>query len=133
MPPNSARDLRRSRELDFPWDSGSKWGISEDPVASRSEGFFRDRKSFLVMSNLSLGGHLCSSPSQDTAPENGFPDPAPKVWIPNPVPDAACVSGRNAPAFRQRCCCKTVVDMGPWQTHPLAQGFLLGGTSSEPS
>lgn len=120
--------------MDFCWDCGSKWGISEDPATRKLESFFWNRKLFLVMRNLGLRGYLCVSSSQNTVQENGVPDSSSGDWIPAPVPDAVCISGRNAPAFSQCCCLREWSTRANADTTPLPPphaGFSHGGTFLE--
>lgn len=94
------------------------------------QSFFWNRKLFLVMSNLGLRGYICASSAQNTVQENGVPDSSSGDWIPAPVPDAVCISGRKAPAFSQCCYLRQ------WSTRAMADttphaGFSRGRTFLE--
>lgn len=57
--------------------------------------FFQEQEVVSGHENLDLRGCLCAASSQNTAQENGVPDSSSGDWIPAPVPDAVCISGRN--------------------------------------
>ena len=107
-----------------PWQQmGNFWGSCHMKVRE----FFPEQEVVSGHENLGLRGYLCAS-SQNTAKENGVPDSSSGDWVPAPVPDAVCISGRNAPAFSQRCCWRQWSSRANADT-PRTQGFLVEGPS----